>query len=105
MSRDNRTFFVAGLVAAIVVAVLIAQFASSSPDGLEYVADQEGFAETAAEHDLAETPLADYGENLTSNSWVNNAVAGLAGVLLTLGIGYGIFWMARRSNRDRPASA
>lgn len=105
MSRNNRRLFVIGLLVAIVGAVLISQFASSSPDGLEYVAEQEGFAEAAAEHDLSGAPLADYGENLTDNSWVNNAAAGLAGVLLTLGIGYGIFWIARKTNRDRPASA
>ena len=40
MSRDRR-FFIIGLIAALLVAVVVSQFASSGPDGLEYVAEQE----------------------------------------------------------------
>ena len=103
MTRDRR-IFVVGLVAALLVAVIVAQFASSDPDGLEFVAEQEGFLETAKDHDLAAAPLADYGENVSDNSWLNTAVAGAVGVLLTLAIGYGLFWVARRTNRNRPES-
>ncbi|MEA2001363.1 MAG: PDGLE domain-containing protein [Actinomycetota bacterium] len=101
----NRRLFVVGLVLALGVAVVLAQFASSSPDGLEYVAEQEGFLETAGDHDLAEVPLANYGETLTSNGWANTAVAGLAGTLATLAIGSGVFWLARKTNGDDPESA
>ena len=103
MNRDRR-MLAAGFVAALLVAMVVAQFASSDPDGLEFVAEQEGFAEAAAEHDLSEAPLADYGEDLTSSSWLNTAIAGAAGVILTLVIGYGLFWLARRANRNRPES-
>ena len=103
MSRDRR-FFIIGLIAALLVAVVVSQFASSGPDGLEYVAEQEGFAESASDHDLADAPLADYGENVSDNSWVGTAVAGVAGVLLTLGLGYGLFWIARKTNRNRAES-
>ncbi len=102
---SNRRLFIVGLVVTLLVAAVVAQFASSSPDGLEYVAEQEGFADRAAEHDLAEVPLAKYGDDLTDNSWVNTAVAGVAGVLLTLGLGFGLFWIARKTNRNPPASA
>ncbi len=96
--KDRRLFLV-GLVVAILVAIVVAQFASSNPDGLEFVAEQEGFAESATDHRLADSPLADYGENLDYNDGVNLAIAGLVGTLLTLAIGYGIFWLARRTNR------
>ncbi len=96
---NDRRLFAIGLLVAVLVAVVIAQFASSNPDGLEYVAEQEGFAETATDHDLADAPLADYGENLTDNDGLNTAVAGLIGTLATLAVGYGIFWLARRTNR------
>ena len=95
----TRRLFVVGLVVALLVAMVVAQFASSSPDGLEYVAEQEGFAETATDHDLAESPLADYGESLSQSSGWNTAVAGLIGTLATLALGYGAFWLARRTNR------
>jgi len=103
--KDTRRIFVIGLIAALLVAVGVAQFASSSPDGLEFVAEQEGFADTAAEHDLADSPLADYGENLTDDDGLNTAVAGLVGTLLTLAIGYGVFWIARRTNPNDTSSA
>ena len=105
MNRNNRAFLLVGLVVTIAVAVIVAQFASSSPDGLEYVAEQQGFADTADDHDLSDAPLADYGDDLTSSGSLNTAVAGLAGVLVTLAVGYGVFWLARKSNRDRPESA
>ena len=96
----NRRIYLVGLVAAIAIAVVAAQFASSEPDGLEFVAEQEGFADTAEDHALGDSPLADYGEDLTGSSWVNTAIAGLLGVLVTLALGYGVFWLARRTNRD-----
>lgn len=103
--NDTRKVFAIGLVVALFIAVVIAQFASSSPDGLEYVAEQEGFADAAADHDLAAGPLAEYGDGLTDNDWWNTAIAGLAGTLLTLTIGYGVFRLARRTDHNDPESA
>ncbi|MDJ0925079.1 MAG: PDGLE domain-containing protein [Acidimicrobiia bacterium] len=104
MSGNNRRFLLGGIVVTLLVAVVVTQFSSSDPDGLEYVAEQEGFADTAEEHDLTEGPLADYTTDVTSNSRANTAIAAVAGVGLTLIIGYGVFWLARRSNRSRPES-
>jgi hypothetical protein len=92
------------LLVAIGLAVVAAQFASSSPDGLEFVAEQEGFLETADTRAPSGAPLADYGEDLTSSGWLNTAIAGLAGTLLTLAAGYGVFWLARRTNTDNRAA-
>ena len=75
--KDKR-IFLTGLLVSIVVAVVVAQFASPNPDGLEFVAEEEGFAETATDHNLADSPLADYGENLSDNAWLNTAVAGFS---------------------------
>lgn len=101
---SNRRLFGIGLAVAVFVAVVVSQFASSSPDGLEFVAEQQGFADSAAVHELEGAPLADYGEDLTSSSWLNTALAGLAGVLVSLALGYGLFWLTRRTHRDRPGS-
>jgi len=100
MDRRNRIFFGVGLLVVVVFAVVVSQFASGNPDGLEYVAGEEGFLDTAEDHTLGDAPLAGYGENLTDNSAVNTAVAGLLGVLVTLGVGYGIFWLVRRRFPD-----
>jgi ABC-type spermidine/putrescine transport system permease subunit I len=104
--KDTKRVFLIGLLVTLVVAVIVAQFASSSPDGLEHVADQQGFAANATDHGLSDSPLADYGDNLTDNSTVNTAVAGAVGVLMTLALGYGVFWLtARRSDGTPPESA
>lgn len=102
---NNKRIFLVGLLVTIVVAVVIAQFASSSPDGLEYVAEEQGIADNATDHDLAGSPLADYGENISDSGGLNTAVAGLLGVLVTLGVGYGVFWLAKRTNKTPPESA
>ena len=74
---------------------------SGDPDGLEYVADDVGFLDTATDNaTAAASPLADYGTDLTNDDRVNTAVAGLLGVALTLSIGYVVFWLARRTRSN-----
>lgn len=97
--KRQTGFIIGGLLVAIVVAAGVAQFASDQPDGLERVAEDTGFADTAEDHDLAEAPLADYGEGLTGNDALNTAIAGIAGVALTFAIGYGVLRFARRTGR------
>lgn len=94
-------FLVVGLLVTLGVAVGLSQVSTDDPDGLEYVAEREGFAESAEDHDLADFALADYGEGLTGNSVVDTAVAGLVGVLLTLGLGWIVFRLVGR--REDPS--
>ncbi len=100
MDRRSRIFYGVAFLVVIVFAVVLSQFASDNPDGLEYVAEQQGFIDTAEDHTLGDAPLADYGEGLTDNSTLNTAIAGAVGVLVTLALGYGIFWLARRRSPD-----
>ncbi len=104
MDRRTRVFLAVGFLVAIVFAVVVSQFASDSPDGLEYVAEQEGFINTAQDHALGNLPLADYGEGLTDNGTLNTAVAGLLGTVVTLIAGYGVFWVARRTRAGDEAA-
>lgn len=96
--RRTRILVVVGLVVVVAVAVGVSQFASGDPDGLEYVAEQEGFADRVEDHDLADFALADYGDGLTGNETLDTAIAGLVGVLVTLGIGWLVFRGARRTD-------
>lgn len=92
MDRRTWALFTVGLVVAIAVGAGVSQLSSKDPDGLEFVAEQQGFADTAEDHGLSEVPLAAYG-----GGWgLNRAIAGVAGVLVTLGLGWTIFWFARR---------
>jgi hypothetical protein len=90
VSRRTWIFFFVLLLVALVTAGLFSQLASSEPDGLEYLAEQSGFADAAEAHDLAESPLADYGSGPT------RGLAGIVGVLVTLAAGYVVFLMARK---------
>ncbi|HEY9558798.1 MAG TPA: PDGLE domain-containing protein [Acidimicrobiales bacterium] len=93
----KRTWFwVAGLVVTLLLAAGVSQLASSEPDGLERVAEDEGFSDAAEEHDLAGSPLADYGVEGVDDDRLGTALAGGAGVVVTLAVGGGIFWLARR---------
>jgi cobalt/nickel transport protein len=49
-----------------------------------------------ADHAFSDSPLADYGAGVSDTAWVGTAVAGLVGVVITFGVGYGLFWVARR---------
>lgn len=95
-------FLVAGLLVGIVLALVVSPFASSSPDGLEKVAAEEGFAESAAEHDLAGSPLADYAVDGVDDERLSTGLSGVVGVLLTFVIGVAIFATTRafRSRRQ-----
>ena len=105
MSRRALGMFALGLLVTVFVAVVLSQFASSEPDGLEYVAEDQGFADTAEDHDLADAPLADYGENLDSDGAISTGVAGFVGVIAALGIGFVLFWLIRSPNNDTPDPA
>ncbi|MGP4112182.1 energy-coupling factor ABC transporter permease [Streptomyces sp. 4N509B] len=94
--RPLRPLWVGGLVTTLVCATFVSFYASAEPDGLERVATDEGIAEEAREHDLADSPLADYGVENVDNERLSIALAGTAGVAVTLAVGSGLFLAARR---------
>ncbi len=98
----NRNLLLAVSV-AVMIAVIglgLSQFASSEPDGLEFVAEAEGFAGAAQDHSLGDSPFADYGEEGTSR-----AIAAGVGIVITLGLGYGLFKILGRSDSDHSTGA
>jgi hypothetical protein len=91
-----RRFVVAGLLVALVLAGVVSGFASAAPDGLEKVAQEEGFAGTAERHALADSPVADYTVDGTGDGRLSTGLAGVAGVLATFAVGTGVLRLARR---------
>lgn len=75
------------LILALFLA-LLSPLASSSPDGLERVAEDKGFMETAREVVFEVIP--DYVLPGVGNEAGATILAGLLGTLMLFGIGYGL---------------
>jgi cobalt/nickel transport system permease protein len=90
-----RTFAIGGVLTALVFAVVVSQFASGDPDGLERVAEDEGFTASGRDHAFADSFFADYATRGLDNEMLSLAVAGSCGVALTLLVGYGIVTASR----------
>lgn len=84
-----------GLAVAIALVVVVAPLASSSPDGLEYVAAQTGIAETAEDNPIG-GPLADYQVAGVDNESAGTALSGIIGVGVTFVVGLGILGAIQR---------
>jgi cobalt/nickel transport protein len=57
----QKTFLIVGFIASLFLAGIVSFYASSIPDGLEKVASEIGFIETAKDHTNSEGLLAYYG--------------------------------------------
>jgi cobalt/nickel transport system permease protein len=101
--RRNTILAVVAVLVVVATGVVLSQFASDQPDGLEYVAQQEGFDATAQDHDLSDAPLADYGENLATDGWVATAIAAVVGLAATAVITVGMLWLVR-SRKQEPSA-
>jgi cobalt/nickel transport protein len=104
-----RWFLAAGLLVALLLAGVVSNFASSSPDGLDATArqgctfDDHGeitggtcMLQQEQDHQLADGPLAGYGIRGIDNPYLSTGLAGVLGVLVTFAIGGGVFRLVRR---------
>lgn len=96
------TFVVAGLLGAAALVFFVAPIASPNPDGLEYVAEETGFIETAEDHSIG-GPLADYGVSGVEDERTGTVIAGIVGTLLTFGVAVGLVAVTRRRRTARSA--
>jgi hypothetical protein len=108
--RDRKNtvlFLVGGLLVVLGLAFFVSPLASSSPDGLEKVSQDEGFDTTAEDHTFADGPLADYGVEGVDDSSLSTGLAGIIGVAVTFGLGMIVFGLIRmqraRSDGTEPA--
>lgn len=90
---------VSGLLLSLLLAAGLGYYASSHPDGLEYVAEQVGFADTAEESDTAGSPLADYQAQGVDDDRFSSGLAGIVGITVTGAVAYLLFWALRRRKR------
>ena len=96
----QKSFLIAGFIASLFLAGVVSFYASSNPDGLEKVAEDIGFIETAEDHTYAEGALADYGVKGVENPRLSTGLAGVIGVVATGVVSTGIFMLVRRKSGD-----
>ncbi|MFZ9099848.1 MAG: PDGLE domain-containing protein [Candidatus Planktophila sp.] len=94
----QKTFLISGFVASLFLAGVVSFYASSHPDGLEKVAQDIGFIETAKEHTNADGALADYGVKGVDNARLSTGLAGVIGVVATGVVSTGLFMLVRRKS-------
>lgn len=85
------------LLVALGVAFFVAPLASKHPDGLDRVAEDQGFADR--ERASIQGILPGYSVPGVKHGGLSTALAGVAGTLLTLGVGLGIGKIAVGSSR------
>ena len=92
---NTKLFVIAGLLLAAGMSLFVSPLSSSKPDGLERVATDRGFIDTARDHALKDSPVADYAVKGIDDARWSTAFSGLVGVLVTFGLGVGVFALVR----------
>ncbi|MEH0933645.1 PDGLE domain-containing protein [Micromonospora psammae] len=109
MRKRSWGFVAVGLLVALLLAGVVSNYASAHPDGLDSsllkgctvdaddrITGGSCPAQQAKDHELADSPLADYGVRGIDNGFLSTGLSGVVGVLLTFAIGGGAFWLLRR---------
>lgn len=96
MDTLKRYGWIVGLLVALAV-TLLAPLASPHPDGLERVAEDQGFLDRAQNAPYKVIP--EYLFPGIENERVASIVADLVGTVLMFGLGYGLAWALRRAKR------
>ena len=92
-----RRFTILAAALAVGLALPVSPFASSSPDGLERVAGDRAFLDQGRLAPVQESaPVPDYALPGVSDPRVATGLAGFAGTLIVLGLGWAVTGAARR---------
>lgn len=92
----THAFVAVALAVAVGLAVAVSPFASSSPDGLEKVAEDKGFLDRGTTHSIQEgSPVPDYAFPGVENERVATGLAGFVGTLVVFALGFGLAFVLR----------
>ena len=97
---SSRLVLVVGAVLSVLIAGVLSGWASTSPDGLEHVAQTLGFADTARASTTAGSPLADYAAPVGQGR-LSGGLAGLVGVAVVALVMAGLLAWLRRPADDK----
>lgn len=99
MKRSVWVLIGVGIAVSLLIAGFVSYYASSSPDGLERVAEDHGFLETASDPVNAGLPTADYGIAGVESERLSVGLAGILGVLVMVVVAFGLFWFLGRGKK------
>ena len=98
---STRAVLVAGLLVALLLAGVVSFYASASPDGLNRVAEDQGFSDTQSRHGSEDrSPFAGYGTKGVGNERLSGGLAGVAGSVVVLALAGGLTLVLRRRRSD-----
>jgi hypothetical protein len=102
-----KAFVTLAVAVAVGLAFAASPFASSSPDGLERVAGDHGFADSGRLHSVQQdAPVPDYAFPGIDDPRLATGVAGFAGTLAVFALAFGAGVVLRRRDGDTgPAPA
>lgn len=93
-----KKFFIGFALVSLLIAGVLSYFASGDPDGLDKTVEDTGIAEHAREHPFAGSAFADYALGGDDRF---TGLAGVLGVLIVLGLSFGLFWLLRKRSPEK----
>ena len=101
---STRRLVGVGLAVCLLIAGVVSFYASSHPDGLEYVASSLGFESVARDSATAGSPLADYSVRGVSDGRLAGGLAGVVGAVVVGLLMFGLVRIIgrRRGSAERP---
>jgi hypothetical protein len=98
---SNRVVLLVLLLVALVLAGFVSYYASNSPDGLNRVAQDKGFASAQTTHRTSDSPFAGYATKGVGNDRFSGGLAGVVGSLVVLTLAGGLVLVVRRRTGPR----
>lgn len=102
MSRVSKgvwSVIFVGLMISLIIAGVVSYYADPNPDGLERVAEDQGFIEDAADSANAEIFASDYGIAGVEDERLSVGLAGVLGIVVMVVVGFGLFWFLGRGKK------
>ena len=99
MEQKDMALIGVAIVICVIICVLSPYIASGDPDGLEKSAEDSGLAEDFAVEEIngiPDAPFPDYAFASNPDSQPLQIVALIIGVIITLGLGYGVAYVLKK---------
>ena len=100
---STRRLMVVGILACLFLAGVVSYYASSHPDGLEFVARENGFGGSATRHPGDGSPFAGYSTRGVDNQRLSGGLAGVVGATVVFLLAGGLFLAVRRRSDSGPS--